>query len=151
MSYPGNTPCRHRFRRPWQALSSAQQIEERIAAQAMQPMGRTPITVTNADVEDVTVTLTTAVTLPGKVAVEGQSLSTLTGIDRIRVTLRTAQDGLPDAGVAAACAWSRRRRRSFPDRGVREGEFIAVGPCPVAWFLRQEHSIWRLRHPEQLV
>jgi protocatechuate 3,4-dioxygenase beta subunit len=107
-------------------ISSTQQIEERIAAQAMRPMGRTPITVTNADVEDVTVTLTTAVTLPGKVAVEGQSLSTLTGIDRMRVNLRTARGGIlegagnqPAPGVIGADG-------SFQIAGLREGEYIAA-------------------------
>jgi hypothetical protein len=108
-------------------ISSAVQIEERIAAQAMQPIGRTPITVSNADVEDVAVTLTTAVTLPGKVAVEGQALSTLTGIDRMRVTIRAARGGIPEAaagqqpapGIVGADG-------SFQVAGLREGEYIAA-------------------------
>jgi hypothetical protein len=106
-------------------ISSAQQIEGRIAAQAMRPMGRTPITVANADVEDVTVTLTPAVTLPGKVAVEGQSLSTLTGIDRMRVNLRVAPGGIsgvgqqPAPGVIGADG-------SFQIAGLREGEYLAT-------------------------
>jgi len=106
---------------------SAQQIEQRIATQAMQPMGRTPITVTNADVEDVAITLTTAATLPGKVAVEGQSLSTLTGIDRMRVTLRAARGGIPDVGVGQQPGPGIvGADGSFQIAGLREGEYIAA-------------------------
>jgi hypothetical protein len=108
-------------------VTSTIQIEERIAAQAMQPSGRTPVTVTTGDVEGVVVTLTVAITLPGKVAVEGQALSTLTGLDRLRVQLRQAQDGMlangvgpqPAPGVVAADG-------TFRIAGLREGEYIAV-------------------------
>ena len=132
--------------------TSTQQIEERIAAQAMRPMGRTPITVTNADVEDVTVTLTTAVTLPGKVTIEGQALSTLTGIDRMRVNLRAARGGIPDTGGGQQPAPGViGADGSFQITGVREGEYIAAVNVAVARLLRQKHSIWRLGYPEQLV
>jgi 5-hydroxyisourate hydrolase-like protein (transthyretin family) len=106
-------------------ITSAQQIEERIATQAMQPLGRVPITVTDADVENVAIVLTAGVTVPGKVSVEGQALSAVTGIDRMRVTLRSWQDGAlmqggvqPGPGVVSADG-------SFQITGLREGEFIA--------------------------
>jgi hypothetical protein len=106
-------------------ITSAQQIEERQAAQAMQPMGRTPITVTDADVEGVAVILTTAVALPGRVALEGQALSALTGIDRMRVTLRTAQDGVPVAGGVQPGPGTVSADGTFRIAGLREGEYIA--------------------------
>jgi hypothetical protein len=116
---------------------TAQQIEERQAAQAMQPMGRAPITVTSGDVEGVAIALATGVTIPGKVSVEGQALSTLTGIDRIRVTLRSVQDGVPvpigvqpGPGVVAADG-------SFQIAGVREGEFMStVGALSPGFYVK---------------
>jgi hypothetical protein len=108
-------------------ITSTQQLEERQAAQAMQPTGRTPITVTTADVEGVVVTLTTAVTLPGKVAVEGQALSSLAGIDRMRVNLRPAQGGIPDVAVGQQAAPGVvSADGSFKIAGLREGEYIAM-------------------------
>jgi hypothetical protein len=92
----------------------------------MQPFGRAPISVTNGDVEGVMITLNTAVTLPGRVAVEGQALSTLTGIDRLRVSLRAAQDGVPATGVAQQPAPGVvGADGTFRIAGIREGEFIA--------------------------
>ena len=108
-------------------ITSTQQLEERQAAQAMQPMGRTQITVTDADVEGVVVTLGTAVVLPGKVAVEGQALSTLTGIERMRVTLRPARGGIPETGVGQQPAPGIvGADGSFQIAGIREGEYIAA-------------------------
>jgi hypothetical protein len=116
-------------------ITSAQQIEERQAAQAMQPMGRTQITVTDADVEGVVVTLGTAVVLPGKVAVEGQALSTLTGIERMRVTLRPARAGIPENGVGQQPAPGIvSADGSFQIAGIREGEYIAAVNIPSPGF-----------------
>ncbi|HET9219418.1 MAG TPA: carboxypeptidase-like regulatory domain-containing protein [Terriglobia bacterium] len=119
-------------------VTSPQQIEERLAAQAMQPSGRAPITVTDRDVENVAITLNTATTLTGKIAVEGQALSTLTGIDRIRVNLRAAQDGIPvvSAGQQPAPAVIG-ADGTFRIVGMREGEFTAqVAALPPGFYVK---------------
>src|SRR5688572_24291423 len=133
---PGQYAVQAQIQEPLTGFISAQQIEARVAAQAIQPMGRTPITVTNADVEGVAVTISTGATIPGKVALEGQALSALTGIDRIRVSLRLAQDGLSRLsnqaapGIVAADG-------AFQIAGVREGEFIvSVLPLPPGFYVK---------------
>jgi hypothetical protein len=134
---PGQYAVQAQIQEPVPSPISAQQIEQRLAAQAMQPTVRTPITVTNADVEGITVTLSTGVTISGKVALEGQPASALTGIDRIRVTLRLAQDGLPVAAAVQAAPGIVAADGAFQIAGVREGEFIiAVNPLSPGFYIK---------------
>jgi hypothetical protein len=115
-------------------ITSALQIEERIATQAMQPLGRAPITVTDADVEGVAVVLTAGVTVPGKVSVEGQALSTVTAIERMRVSLRSSLDGVLMAGGVQPGPGVVSTDGSFQITGLREGEFIAQISAPLSGF-----------------
>ena len=134
---PGQYAVQAQIQDPVTTPITAQQIEARIAAQAMQPMGRTPITVTNADVDGVTVTLSTGITIPGQVALEGQAVSALTGIERIRVTLRLAQDGLPVAAGVQAAPGIVAADGAFQIAGAREGEFIvAVNSLSAGFYVK---------------
>jgi len=118
------------------SVSNVQQLEERQAQQAMQPMGRTPITVTNGDVEGVAVVLTTAVPLPGKVSVEGQGLEAATGIDRMRVTVRAPLDSIAATGNQPAPGVVR-ADGTFQIAGLREGEFmVQAGALPVGFYVK---------------
>ncbi|HET9220525.1 MAG TPA: carboxypeptidase-like regulatory domain-containing protein, partial [Terriglobia bacterium] len=54
-----------------------------------------PIEVGNSDVEGATLTLTPGLSIPMYVQFEGQQLSSITGLDRVRVNLRPTTPGAP--------------------------------------------------------
>jgi hypothetical protein len=54
-----------------------------------------PIEVGNSDIEGVTLTLSPGLSIPAYVQFEGQELSSVTGLDRVRVNLRPTTTGAP--------------------------------------------------------
>jgi hypothetical protein len=67
---------------------------------ALPPVAReTLVTVSNADVEGIVLTLVTpSVSVRGRVSVDGQPLSSLEGWENVRVQLKASRDGVVRAG-----------------------------------------------------
>jgi len=84
--------------------------------------GRIPIEVTNSDIEEATLTLTAGLSIPLRLQVEGQDLSSITGLDRIRVYLTPVGQGSSNAYQAI----------SFNSEGVGTLGGVSPGEFKVA-------------------
>jgi len=101
----------------------------RLSALALQPNARLPIEVTTADINGVSLQLTSAVSLRGRISIDGMTLSALPGWENIRVALKPTVDSsfAPNLQPAQPVAQRPAADGSFTIEGVNPGEFI-VGP-----------------------
>lgn len=113
-------------------------VEARIAEQAMRPVGLAPILVADADVENVTVDIRVPVAVSGRLAVEGQALSTLPNIDRIRINLRPSVDGLPVTAIGSnPSPGTIAADGTFQIGGLRESEYVVnVNTVPAGFYVK---------------
>jgi hypothetical protein len=113
----------------------------RVSALALQPNARVPIEVSNADVNGVALQLTSGVTLPGKMTVDGLALSSMPGWERVQVQLKPTVDAsfAPNLQPAQPVVQHPKPDGTFNVEGVSPGEFI-VGPLtglPQGYYLKE--------------
>jgi hypothetical protein len=101
----------------------------RISAMALQANARAPITVSNGDVNGVTLQLAPGVSVPGRITVDGTALSQTPGWERIRIQLKPTVDSsfAPNLQPAQPIAQKPLADGSFAIDGLTPGEF-ALGP-----------------------
>src|SRR6185503_14000608 len=95
------------------------------------------VTVGNADVENLELTIFPPMSVPGRLSVEGQSLATLTSLDRLRVQFATP----PDTAMAGPGTQSQSPPVSadgtFKIDNVIPGDYrVAIGGMPPGYYLK---------------
>jgi len=106
---------------------------------AARPFGATNVTVSGADVEGIIVTITSGASIPGRITVEGQELSAVNGLDRIRVQLSNQTSlntsmFLPQPQTQTVNATD----GSFREDSVFPGEYrVTVVPLPPGFYLKE--------------
>lgn len=113
----------------------------RIGVVSSRPNARIQIGVGNADLEGVSLLLSSGGSLPGRIAVDGMPLSSLNGWERIRLQLKPTLDSAfgPNLQPAAPLAHAPQADGSFVITGVSPGEFT-VGPVtglPPGFYVRE--------------
>jgi hypothetical protein len=102
------------------------------------PTGSTPVTVSGSDVDGVMITITVGASIPGRINVEGQDLSSVTGLDRIRVQLNS-----PTALAGPAFQPTPQSQPVSADGTFREdnafpGEYrVSVVPLPAGFYVKE--------------
>ena len=109
------------FVRPTDAAAFA----ARAAAVAARPSAQVPLSVTNADIEGLLLTITVPASVSGRVTLEGSALSALPNIDRIRVTFRASQDGFANPAGTQPTGSPVTADGTFQVEGLREGTYLA--------------------------
>jgi hypothetical protein len=109
-------------------------LAARQATQASRPMGQVAIRVVDADVENVVVTVSAGVTVAGRLTVEGQTLSALPNLERMRVALFSPV--VQTFNVSAPVALPPQADGSFQVAGLREGEFRMQFPAPQGFYVK---------------
>lgn len=110
----------------------------RIAANAMRPTASAPITVSNADVENVVLTLAVPVSINGRMIVEGQPLTAVPGLDRFRVLLRPSIDGTITNTGNAPQPQPVAADGTFRVDGVVPGEYVvSLSPLLPDFYLKE--------------
>ena len=104
------------------------------------PRAQAAVTVLNADVENVVLTIVPTLSLPGRFSIDGPELSTLTGLDRIRVQLRPSVDGILSTNFFVAQAQSQTVNTdgTFKVDNVSAGEFrVSVTALPPGYYVKE--------------
>ncbi len=96
----------------------------RQAAAAARPAAQVPINITDSDIEGVVLTLTTGVSIPGRLNVEGAALSSLTNFDRIRVLFQPFLDGSANPAGSSSIPSQIGPDGTFHVDGVRDGQYL---------------------------
>jgi 5-hydroxyisourate hydrolase-like protein (transthyretin family) len=96
-----------------------------MAAAAARPVAQVPINVTDSDIEGLVLTLTTGVSIPGRLTVEGPAPSSLASSDRIRVLFQSYLDGLQNPAGSTTSTSQIGPDGTFHIDGVRDGEYLA--------------------------
>jgi protocatechuate 3,4-dioxygenase beta subunit len=107
-------------------------IEARRLAMSTQPAASAAIRVVDADVANIVLTMRPGVTLNGRVTVEGQSLASVTGLDRMRIGfgVPVVNMGSPEVQPAGADG-------AFQIVGVREGVYrITPQQTPPGFYVK---------------
>ena len=112
-------------------------IEARRVAQASLPSAAAPIRVIDADIEGVVLTLRSGVTLEGRIIVEGQSITSVTGLDRMRITMNPPVqivNQTPPVAMAPSADGL------FQMVGAREGEYrVTAAGMPQGFYVKSIH------------
>ena len=113
----------------------------RIGAIVARPNARVPIEVTNADLDGITLALTSGFSIQGRLTLDGMPLTSIAGWDRIRVPLKPTLDGAfaPNLQPAPPVPQAPRADGTFAIDGVSPGEF-RVGPVtglPAGLYVRE--------------
>ena len=98
------------------------------------------VTVSGSDVENVVLTVAPAASLPGRFSIDGPELSTLTGLDRIRVQLSPSVDGIVSTNFALNRPQSQAVNAdgTFKVDNVSAGEYrISVTALPPGYFVKE--------------
>jgi hypothetical protein len=99
---------------------NAADLVARQTEQATRPSASFPIKLVNADIDGVVLTLTTGVTVPGRLVVEGQPISAVPNLDRLRLAF---QNSNPVLTVPLPVAQPIAADGTFQVVGLREGEY----------------------------
>ena len=114
---------------PIAGIVDADTVRARLAESVSSPLAAARIRVTDSDIEVVLLTLQRGATTKGQVLVEGQPISSITNLNRIRLDFIPAQFG-NDAPVATPPATD----GTFEVRGLREGEYRLVTSSMIPGF-----------------
>jgi Carboxypeptidase regulatory-like domain len=102
------------------------------------PTGSVPVTVSGSDVDGVVITITVGVSIPGRINVEGQDLSSVTGLDRIRVQLSSSSAQLGPAFQPMPQAQPVNADGTFREDSAFPGEYRAsVVPLPPGFYVKE--------------
>jgi hypothetical protein len=99
-----------------------------------------PVDVSGSNVENLVVTLTPGVSVPGRLSVENQALPTLTGLDPITVSLRPSAEGQPLMTPLTTPPTSQplKSEGTFRIDNVHSGEYlVTVGPLPPDFYVKE--------------
>src|SRR4029079_916261 len=109
---------------PSNTVSQAQlaTLLDQDAQRAMGLGASVPIHVTDANVEGLVLTLTTGVTVQGKLIVEGQPVSAVPNLDQLRLNIRKA---VPLIGVGLTTSSGIAADGRFQVAGLRQDEYRA--------------------------
>jgi len=98
--------------------------------------GRTPITVSNADVSGVVVTATPAISLKGKLIVDG--ISQPADLGKLRVQVRPSTDGGAANDALAPSLAAVAADGTFHIDGVSSGEYLfGLSPFPANYYIKE--------------
>ena len=106
---------------------------------SQQPRALASVTVAGSDIEGVVLSIVPSVSLPGRFTVDGPELSTLAGLDRIRVQLRPSVDGIPSTSFLTSQPQPQAVNTdgSFKVDNVSPGEYrIAVSALPPGYYVK---------------
>ncbi len=103
------------------------------ATEASRPSDHTAIRVADADVDGVVLTLSTGVTVNGRVMVEGQSLTSVPNLDHMRLRFSFP---IPMIGQTAPAALTMAADGSFQVVGLREGEYRTEFDAPAGFYVK---------------
>jgi hypothetical protein len=106
---------------------------------SQQPRALASVTVSGSDIEGVVLSIVPSVSLPGRFNIDGPDLSTLAGLDRIRVQLRPSVDGIPSTSFLTPQpqAQAVNTDGAFKVDNVSPGEYrIAVSALPPGYYLK---------------
>jgi hypothetical protein len=105
-----------------------------------QPRAQASVTVSGSDVENVVLTIVPSVSLPGRFSIDGPDLSTLSGLDRIRVQLRPSVEGIPSTSISTAQpqAQAVNTDGTFKIDNVSPGEYrVAASALPPGYYVKE--------------
>ena len=105
-----------------------------------QPRAQASVTVAGSDIENVVLSIIPSVSLPGRFSMEGPELSTLTGLDRIRVQLRPSVDGILSSGFLTSQpqAQAVNTDGAFKIDNVSPGEYrVSVSALPPGYYVKE--------------
>jgi hypothetical protein len=104
------------------------------------PRAQTSVTVSGSDVENVVLTVVPPLSLSGRFSIDGMALSTLTGLDRIRVQLRPSADGALLTGLflSSPSAQAVTPEGTFRVDNVIPGEYlVSVTALPPGYYVKE--------------
>jgi Carboxypeptidase regulatory-like domain len=102
-----------------------------------QPRAQASVTVVNADVENVTLAIFPQISLPGRVSIDGQPLTALTSLDRMRVQLASAVDASFFFGFSTPQPQSPTADGTFKIDNLLPGDYrVTVSGMPPAYYLK---------------
>jgi hypothetical protein len=104
-----------------------------------QPRAQASVTVSGSDVENVVLTIVPSVSLPGRFSLDGPDLSTLSGLDRIRIQLRPSLDGIPTTSFAVQPqAQAVNTDGTFKIDNVSPGEYrVSAAALPPGYYVKE--------------
>ncbi len=105
-----------------------------------QPRAQASVTVSGSDIENVVLTIVPSVSLPGRFSIDGPDLSTLTGLDRIRVQLRPSADGIPSTSFLTSQPQAQAVNTDglFKIDNVSAGEYrVSVTALPPGYYVKE--------------
>jgi 5-hydroxyisourate hydrolase-like protein (transthyretin family) len=106
--------------------TDAAALAARQAQQVSRPSGSVPVKVVDKDVEGLVVTISTGVNTTGRITVEGQQLSSIPNLDRLRFSLSPAMQTI---NQTQPVAFPPAADGSFQVVGLRENEYRAQFPA----------------------
>jgi hypothetical protein len=105
-----------------------------------QPRAQASVTVAGSDIENVVLSIIPSVSLPGRFSLDGPELSTLSGLDRIRVQLRSSVDGILSSGFLTSQPQSQAVNTdgTFKIDNVSPGEYrVSVAALPPGYYVKE--------------
>jgi hypothetical protein len=112
-----------------------------------QPRAQAPVILVNAGVENVMLTIFPPLSLPGRLSIEGQPLTALTSLDRMRVQLQPPPDAAPLGPGTQAQSQPISADGSFKIENLLPGDYrVAVSGMPPGYYLKAA----RLEHVDAL-
>lgn len=110
-------------------------VRDRVAGEAARSMASAPVVVTRGDVENVRLTLIPPFTVAGRLSVDGQPISALSNVDRVRISLRPAEPlGIP-GGVSSPQPPA--ADGTFRVDGIRPGDYaLNVTGLPANFYVK---------------
>ena len=106
-------------------------------SQQTQPRAQAAVTVVSADIENLILTIVPLVSLPGRLSIEGQPLTAITAMDRIRVQLTTTADTSSFFLTGGQTAGQTDADGAFKIENVLPGEYRAtVIGLPPGYYLK---------------
>jgi hypothetical protein len=95
------------------------------------------VTVANADVENVTLVIVPPISLPGRMSIDGQPLTALTSLDRLRIQLTLAVDTSSFIGLGSSQSQSPIADGTFKIDNLLPGDYrVTVAGMPPGYYLK---------------